>query len=210
MTGFMLGTGVDPRVGRPAPSPSPSASPTPGPTPTPPPDLHLNYVSPSSVVGSAFLLTVTGRGFDGGAHDNVYKPNGTLIGHGDVTGRTSTQVLTYERLAGASPGTYTIEIQNGSGPVSNRVTLTLFAEVAVSPLAGPAGTLFHYSGRGFTGSYGVTSHLTGHGDLQIPTAPDGAFIHTINTTGFPPGDYDLWATDNASSLSTARVTFTVR
>lgn len=175
----------------------------------------LNSISPSSVIGSTFTLTANGNCFDGaGAVVEVYQPNGSFMGNGTVTSRSTTQIVTTQSMAGAAPGTYTIKILNSNGLRSNGLGLTLYDQASVSPGSGSAGTVFSYTGQGFTGSFGVTSHLkrpngTEFSTLQIATAANGTFGTTINSVGFAIGTYEVWAIDNNTGVSSAHVTFSV-
>ena len=179
----------------------------------PPPTL--SSVSPPNVVGSTFTLIATGTGFDtSGAVVEVYQPNGSFMGNGTVTNRSTTQLITTQSMAGAAPGTYTVRVKNPDGQRSSGVPLTLYDQVSVSPGSGNAGTVFSYAGQGFTGSYGVTSHLKRPDGSEFPTkqiATDAAghFSDVINSTGFAAGTYEVWAVDNNTGIATAHVTFVV-
>lgn len=72
-------------------------------------------------------------------------------------------------------------VQDGQLP--NATGLTLSDDVAISPASGNAATVFIYSGRGFTGSSGATSHLkwpdgSEYPTLQIATTANGTFTTT--------------------------------
>jgi hypothetical protein len=87
-------------------------------------------------------------------------------------------------------------------------------EVRISPASGHPGTPFTYSGRGFTGRSGVTSHLQGPDGLEwqakrIGTSPEGTFEQTIVSGEFVPGTYAVWAKDDRTSITSARFTFEV-
>jgi hypothetical protein len=88
-------------------------------------------------------------------------------------------------------------------------------EVAVSPREGPPGTVFTYSGRGFTGESGAISHLVRADRIEayrakrFPTTAEGTFERPIDSADFPPGTYTVWAMDESTKAETARVTFEV-
>lgn len=184
--------------------------------PLTPSQPKITSVSPSSVVGSEFTMTIDGQGFDAsGAIDQVYQPGGSFMGNGVVLSRSSTRLIVRQAMAGAAPVSYTVRILNPGGRLSNAVSFRLYAEVAVAPSSGKPGTLFSYTGSGFTGRYGVTSHLrrpdgSEFGTLQIPTNAQGHFTHTINSAGFAPGTYEVWAEDNNTRYVTARTPFRVQ
>ncbi len=196
------------------PSPTPSPQPTPAPIPAPAKPVIL-ALSPAAVVGSSFTLTIDGTGFDSSsARDEVYRPDGSYLGGGAVASRSSTRVVTRESMAGAAPGSYTVRVRTANG-LSNGATLRLLDEVAVSPTVGPRGTKFSYTGRGFTGSFGVTSHLrrpdgSEYPTLQIPTTATGAFAWTVDSANLAPGQYELWALDNNTGVASNRVAFRVQ
>jgi hypothetical protein len=181
--------------------------------PTPAP--QISSLSPSTVVGSSFTLTINGSNFDeNGAVDQVYQPNGSFLGQGQIQDRSSTGIVVFQQMAGAAPGNYTVRVKNPDGQESNARTLTLVSQVSVSPSSGTAGTQFSYQGSGFTGSFGVTSHLkkpdgTPFPTLQIPTNSSGQFSQSINSTGFAPGTYEVWAVDDNTGISSNTVSFTV-
>lgn len=86
--------------------------------------------------------------------------------------------------------------------------------VGISPSSGVAGTRFDYQGSGFTTNSAVTSHLrkpdrTEFPTLQISTNNAGQFTHTIDSTGFSPGSYDAWATDNRTGVASNTISFTI-
>ncbi len=137
------------------------------------------------------------------------------MGNGSVTSRSTTQIITTQSMTGAAPGTYTIKVLNSNGQRSNGIGLTLFDQVSVSPSSGSVGTVFSYTGQGFTGSFGVTSHLkrpdgTEFSTKQIATNSSGQFSDTINSTGFATGTYEVWAIDNNTGISSAHITFRVQ
>jgi hypothetical protein len=175
----------------------------------------ITSLNPSSVSGSRFTLTITGSGFDpSGAVDQFYKPDGSFLGQGVIQSRTSSRIVVTEQMAGAAPGNYTVKVKNPDGQLSNGMTLTLVAQVSVSPSSGTPGMQFSYQGSGFTGNFGVTSHLrrpdgTKFPTLQIPSNASGQFTSTINSTGFAAGTYQVWAIDNNTGVSSNVASFTV-
>ncbi|MEW6209520.1 MAG: IPT/TIG domain-containing protein [Acidobacteriota bacterium] len=182
------------------------------------PGPQISSINPTSIEGKTFTLTINGSGFDpNGAIDEIVFPNG-FVGSGTANGglvsRSSTQIVVTERMAGAAPGNYTVKVKNPDGQRSNGVILTLISVVSVSPSSGSAGTQFSYQGNGFTKDFWATSHLrkpdgTEFPTLRIATNSSGQFTHTINSTGFAPGTYEVWAIDDNTGISSAHVTFTV-
>jgi hypothetical protein len=146
---YIVARTATPLAKDPCSSGTPGPTPTPTPTPTPPTGtLQIASISPTSVVGSSFDLTIDGQGFDGATTDMVYKSNGQYMGSGTRLSQTATRLVVRESMAGAAPGPYTIKVKNGTGQLSNGATLTLRSEVSVSPSTGSAGTTFTLSGRG--------------------------------------------------------------
>jgi hypothetical protein len=91
---------------------------------------------------------------------------------------------------------------------------TLHPTVSISPRSGHPGQPFTYSGRGFTGRSGATSHLQGPSGLEwqakrIGTSPEGTFEQTIVSGEFVPGTYTVWAMDDHTRITSPRVTFEV-
>jgi uncharacterized protein (TIGR03437 family) len=159
-------------------------------------------------------LTINGSGFDSTTVDQIIFPSG-YIGSGSRISYSATQVVFSESMAGAAPGSYTVKVKNGaSGTPSNGKTLTLIAQVSVSPGSGTAGTAFSYQGSGFTGSFEVTSHLrkpdgSEFATKQIATNSSGQFSDTISSGGFAAGTYQAWAVDNNTGISSSTVSFSV-
>jgi uncharacterized repeat protein (TIGR03803 family) len=186
--------------------------------PSPPPSPVITSISPSMVVGSTFDLTINGTGFDAtSAVDQVYQPNASFLGQGTIKSRSTAQIVVTESMAGAAPFAqpYIVKVKNPDGQLSNGASLTLTDQVSVSPGSGTAGTIFAYTGRGFTGSFNVTSHLkrpdgTEFATLQIPTSSTGTFSTTIDSLGFAAGTYEVWAIDNSTTQSSPHVTFSVK
>jgi hypothetical protein len=178
-----------------------------------PPDIA--GVVPRSAPGSTLTFTVEGSGFDPAAGvPEIYAPDGTLVARASVTERTPARIAATAPLAGVPPGSYTVKVVNGDGRRSNGAPLQLLGEVQISPASGRPGEPFTYSGRGFTGHSGVTSHLQGPDGLEwqakrIGTSPEGTFEQTIVSGQFAPGLYAVWATDDSTKITSARFTFEV-
>jgi hypothetical protein len=172
-------------------------------------------ITPASTVGATVVLAVEGGGFDpAAAMVEVYRPDGGLLSRGTVTERSRTHARASLPLAGAPPGSYVVKVVNPDGARSEGAVLRLSSEVGVSPAAGPPGTVFTYTGRGFKGGFGVTSHLEGPDGLEwqakrFPTTPEGRFEHPITSAEFRPGTYTVWALDDYTGIPAARVTFEV-
>jgi hypothetical protein len=172
-------------------------------------------LSPSAGPGAALAITIHGAGFDlASSVPEVYGPGGVLVATGSVTQRAPGRIAATLPLSGASPGAYTVRVLNTDGTRSNAAPLTLVGEVSISPLSGRPGTPFTYSGRGFTGRSGVTSHLQGPDGLEwqakrIGTSPEGTFEQTIVSGEFVPGTYAVWAMDDRTKITSSRFTFQV-
>jgi hypothetical protein len=179
---------------------------------TPPSIVSL---TPSSAAGTTFAITIDGTGFDPASSvPEVYRPDGGLLATGSVTRRSPGRIAATLALAGASPGAYTVRVLNPNGTRSNAAPLNLACEVSISPLSGRPGTPFTYSGRGFTGRSGVTSHLQGPDGLEwqakrIGTSAEGTFEQTIVSGEFVPGTYAVWAMDDRTKITSPRFTFQV-
>jgi hypothetical protein len=174
-------------------------------------------VTPSAVPGTAVTVTVEGSGFDAASSvPEVYDRSGRLVATGSASARTTTRLVATLPLAGVRPGAYTVKVLNAGGVRSPGTPLTLFDEVSVSPSSGRAGTVFTYAGRGFTPNFGVTSHLQRPDGQEfqsrrIATSPEGTFENqAIYSSEFSPGTYTMWAIDDATGVTTARVTFEIK
>ncbi|HEV7783923.1 MAG TPA: hypothetical protein VGQ28_01230 [Thermoanaerobaculia bacterium] len=172
-------------------------------------------MTPPSAPGSTLTLTVEGSGFDPAASvPEIYGPDGALLATAVVRERSTARIAATAPLAGAPPGAYTVKVLNPDGRRSNAAPLQLVGEVHVSPASGRPGQPFTYSGRGFTGHSGVTSHLQGPDGLEwqakrIGTSPEGTFEQTIVSGQFVPGTYTVWAKDDRMNVTSARFTFEV-
>jgi len=93
--------------------------------PTQHPTPEINSISPSSTTALNFTLTILGNNFDNGAIDVIQYGDGAVFGHGTVTSRNSTQVITTEYMTGAEPGTYWVRVKNSDKQYSNAVALTI-------------------------------------------------------------------------------------
>jgi hypothetical protein len=175
----------------------------------------IQGVTPRSAPGSTLALTVEGSGFDPAASvAEIYGPDGVLRATAAVRERSPARIAATAALAGAPPGTYTVKVLNPDGRRSNAAPLQLLGEVHISPASGRPGTPFTYSGRGFAGHSGVTSHLQGPDGLEwqakrIATSPEGTFEQTIVSGQFVPGTYVVWATDDSTKITSPRFTFEV-
>ena len=172
-------------------------------------------MSPASAVGSTITVTIEGTGFDARASAaEIVQADGHLLATGSVTDRTATRIVATLALAGVSPGRYEVRVSNPDGARSNIAPLTLTGEVAISPVRGRPGQPFTYTGRGFTGRSGVTSHLQGPDGLEwqakrYGTSAEGTFEREISSGEFVPGTYAVWAMDDRTKITSPKVTFEV-
>jgi hypothetical protein len=172
-------------------------------------------LTPSSAPATTLAITIEGAGFDPAASaPEVCRPDGVLVAKASVTERSPGRIAATVALAGISPGAYTVRVLNPDGTRSNAATLSLVGEVNISPASGRPGTPFTYSGRGFTGRSGVTSHLQGPDGLEwqakrIGTSLEGTFEQTIVSGEFVPGTYAVWAMDDRTKITSPRFTFQV-
>jgi hypothetical protein len=179
------------------------------------PRPNIVSLAPASVAGSALSVTIEGTGFDASAGTaEVTGPSGRVIAKGTIVERTATRLVVTFALAGVSPGHYEVRIANSDGMGSNAVTLTLVGEVKISPARGRPGDPFTYTGRGFTGNSGVTTHLQGPDGLEwqakrYATSPEGTFEREISSGEFVPGTYAVWAMDDRTKITSAKATFEV-
>jgi hypothetical protein len=178
---------------------------------------NVASITPNAAPGTTLSLIVDGSGFDAASSvPEVYDRAGRLVITGSVNQRSATRIVTTLPLAGARPGTYTLRVSNPGAQRSTGTPLVLYDEVSVSPPSGRPGTVFTYAGRGFTPRFGVTSHLQRPDGLEfqarrIATSAEGTFENQAILTGeFAAGIYALWATDDATGLTTHRVTFEIR
>jgi hypothetical protein len=175
----------------------------------------IGSLTPASAVGSALRVTIEGTGFDARASAaEVIGADGRVIAKAAMIERTPTRLVATLPLAGASPGRYEIRVSNPDGTRSNAATLTLMGEVAISPARGRPGQPFTYTGRGFTGNSGVTSHLQGPDGLEwqakrYGTGPEGTFEREIESGEFVPGTYAVWAMDDRTKITSPKATFEV-
>jgi hypothetical protein len=172
-------------------------------------------VTPASGVGAAVTVTIEGSGFDArGSAIDVVQADGRMVATGTITERTPTRLVAVLPLAGVSPGRYAVRVSNPEGTRSNSATLILTGEVAVSPARGRPGQPFTYTGRGFTGNSGVTSHLQGPDGLEwqakrYDTSAEGTFEREISSGEFVPGIYAVWAMDDRTKITSPKATFDV-
>jgi len=180
-----------------------------------PPRPTILSVTPASAVGATVTVTIDGSGFDARASAiDVTQTDGRMVATGTITERRPTRLAAVLPLAGVSPGRYEVRVSNPDGTRSNTATLTLTGEVAVSPARGRPGQPFTYTGRGFTGNSGVTSHLQGPDGLEwqakrYGTTAEGTFEREISSGEFVPGTYAVWAMDDRTKITSSKATFEV-
>jgi hypothetical protein len=179
------------------------------------PEPNIVSLRPASAVGSTLDVTIEGTGFDARASAaEVIGADGRVLARATMIERTPTRLVATLLLAGTSPGRYEVRVSNPDGTRSNAGTLTLRGEVAISPPRGRPGQPFTYTGRGFTGSSGVTSHLQGPDGLEwqakrYATSPEGTFERVIDSGEFGPGTYAVWAMDDRTKITSPKATFEV-
>jgi hypothetical protein len=172
-------------------------------------------VTPASAVATTVTVTIEGSAFDASASAaEIVQPDGRLVVTGTITQRTPTRLVAILALAGVSPGRYEVRVSNPDGTRSNTATLTLTSEVAISPARGRPGQSFTYTGRGFTGNSGVTSHLQGPDGLEwqakrYGASAEGTFEREISSGEFVPGTYAVWAMDDRTKITGPKATFEV-
>jgi hypothetical protein len=180
-----------------------------------PPRPTIVSVTPASAVGATVTVTIEGAGFEASSSAaEIVQPDGRLLVTGTITQRTPTRLVATLALAGVSPGSYEVRVSNPDGTRSNTATLTLTSEVAISPARGRPGQPFIYTGRGFTGNSGVTSHLQGPDGLEwqakrYGTSAEGTFEREISSGEFVPGTYAVWAMDDRTKITSPKATFEV-
>jgi hypothetical protein len=180
-----------------------------------PPRPTIVSVTPASAVGATVTVTIEGAGFEASSSEaEVLQPDGRLLATGTITDRTPTRLVATLALAGVSPGRYAARVSNPDGARSNTATLTLTTEVAISPARGRPGQPFTYTGRGFTGNSGVTSHLQRPDGLEwqakrYGTSAEGTFEREIGSGEFVPGTYAVWAMDDRTKITSPKATFEV-
>ena len=178
----------------------------------PPP--HIVSLTPASAAGSTLRVTIEGSGFDASASTaEVAEPGGRVIARGTIRERAASRLVATFSLAGVSPGRYDVRVSNPDAP-SSPATLTLTGEVAITPARGRPGQPFTYTGRGFTGNAGVTTHMQGPDGLEwqakrYGTSPEGTFEREISSGEFVPGTYAVWAMDDRTQITSAKATFEV-
>ena len=92
--------------------------------------FYIDSISPSSRTYPAetFNLTINGIGFDSGAVEQIYMPDGTtLMAPGVIISQSDTQIVVTEAMGNAIAGDYTVYVMNSSGMLSNGVTFTIIA-----------------------------------------------------------------------------------
>ena len=180
-----------------------------------PPRPTIVSVTPASAVGATVTVTIEGAGFEASSSEaEILQPDGRLLATGTIADRTPTRLVATLALPGVSPGRYAVRVSNPDGTRSNTATLTLTSEVAISPARGRPGQPFTYTGRGFTGNSGVTSHLQGPDGLEwqakrYGTSAEGTFEREISSGEFVPGTYAVWAMDDRTKITSPKATFEV-
>jgi len=180
-----------------------------------PPSPTIVSVTPASAVGATVTVTIEGARFDASSSGaEIVQPDGRLVVTGTIAQRTPTRLVATLALAGVSPGRYEVRVSNPDGTRSNTATLTLTSEVTISPARGRPGQPFTYTGRGFTGNSGVTSHLQGPDGLEwqakrYGTSAEGTFEREISSGEFVPGTYAVWAMDDRTKITSPKATFEV-
>ena len=180
-----------------------------------PPRPTIVSVTPASAVGATVTVTIEGTAFDASSSAaELVQPDGRLVVTGTITQRTATRLVATLALAGVGPGRYEVRVSNPDGTRSNSAPLTLTGEVAISPARGRPGQPFTYTGRGFTGNSGVTSHLQGPDGLEwqakrYGTSAEGTFEREISSGEFVPGTYAVWAMDDRTKITSPKATFEV-
>jgi hypothetical protein len=179
------------------------------------PGPRIVSLTPASAVGSTVTVTVEGTGFHAGASViDVEQADGRTLARGTIRARTPTRLVATFPLAGISPGRYEVRVSNPDGARSRGATLTLTGEVSITPTRGRPGQAFTFTGRGFTGNSGVTSHLQGPDGLEwqakrYGTSPEGTFEREIGSGEFVPGTYAVWAMDDRTKITSPKATFEV-
>jgi hypothetical protein len=179
------------------------------------PGPRIVSLTPASAVGSTVTVTVEGTGFHAGASlVDVVEADGRRIATGTIRERSATRLVATLPLAGVSPGRYEVRVSNPDGTRSRGAILALTGEVSITPARGRPGQPFTYTGRGFTGNSGVTSHLQGPDGLEwqakrYGTSPEGTFEREIVSGEFVPGTYAVWAMDDRTKISSPKATFEV-
>ena len=165
---------------------------------------------------ATLAITIDGAGFDPTSSvPEVYRPDGVLLATRLGDAALSRTHRGHRRAGRREPGRLHGEgAQSRRHPVERGGAPNLVGEVNVSPASGQPGTPFTYSGRGFTGRSGVTSHLQGPDGLEwqakrIGTSPEGTFEQTIVSGEFVPGTYAVWAMDDRTKITSPRFTFQV-
>ena len=180
--------------------------------PVPPSIVSL---SPEKAIGSTIVVTLEGTGFDAAASTvEVMDAAERILAKAEITQRERTRLVARLPLAGVSPGRYAVRVSNPDGTRSNAATLTLAGEVSITPTRGRPGQPFTYTGRGFTGNSGVTTHLQGPDGLEwqakrYGTSPEGTFEREISSGEFVPGTYAVWAMDDRTKITSPKATFEV-
>lgn len=87
-------------------------------------------------------------------------------------------------------------------------------QVLIAPEAGLPGTRFKVQFKRFTPNSTLTSHLQKPDGTELPTQQftvnsEGNYTHTIDSTGFEPGTYKLWAVDESTGRESKPLSFEI-
>lgn len=121
----------------------------------------------------------------------------------------------------APPGTYDVvaissadqtELARGKVTVTNAPSVAP-EQVSIAPTSGPAGTRFVLTGRGFAAGasliYGIVVNRQPVVLGQVQVGADGSVTASFDSSGIPPGQYQLFVATGAGIPPLAGTTFTV-
>ena len=195
------------------------------PSTTPP---TITALSPTQTTVGPTILTITGTGFDpSSAHIIVTgpacpAPSACTVANAELTSRTATQLVGPATLLNA--GSFTIQVQNGSGPPSNGVTLTVLpprtpAITGVSPTVIPidVATSLTVTGSDFdpaTAQIVVVGPacpqsspcIVGNGELTVRSASQLSAPVTLRSAG----SFTIQVRNGSAGASSNAVSVTVR
>jgi PKD repeat protein len=184
-------------------------------TSSPPREPRVSVSPSSGTPGTKFYVQWEGFTPNSTLTSHLQKPDGTEFPTKKFSTDSQGQANHIIDSTGFSPGTYTLwAIDDATGiRTVNTATFIITKEsplapkVTVSPSSGPAGTQFDVLWEGFTPNNTLTSHLKKPDGTEFPTKifytnSQGQATHTIDSTGFKPGTYELWGVDNATGTRT--------
>ncbi len=176
------------------------------------PDVTLTSTPDTGPPGSTFLLT--------GQFNVPYSPvffcaapcsDETLItaAYADAAGNVAAYIYSTDEI---EPGTYPIESLDAGGRTARtNVTITggVRARLSASPISGPGGTEFVFTGSGFVpNDSNIAASINGEGIGSVGSNTEGAVRFSLATnSNATPGDYTLRVTDSAGR--SAQTTFTI-